>query len=147
MYHIPPWHTHATLLWFPCPMNNDSRLLFHLTQGALRRWSLYSEATFPEDIAGLDEFEKWAMFQDWKNNPSRVIGANPDGSQKLQYHPMCDFENWPYRIILDLLRTINAPQDIYDQFQEPENMKQLICDYCDALYSDFEQQPISNLRG
>lgn len=123
----------------------DQRLMFHISEGALRRWTLWSETVFPE-WADPGEEDKWALFQDWKQRPYEVIGTEPDGSPTYSYHPMSEFHNWPYRIVLDLLRATNAPEDAYDQLREPENVKEIVVQLCDNLYNNYEKQDPSQLR-
>ncbi len=119
-------------------MTLDDRLLFHLTQGYLRRWSLWNEAALPAYAVG--EETKWQLFQSWRMKPYTVIGNNPDGSQLLQYHPMSEFENWPYWMILDLARYVFRTEPFDALLIEPEQLKEAVCDACDERFSDNEKQ-------
>lgn len=125
-------------------MSVDERLMFHITQGALRRWSLWNEPIFPQ-WANPAEFTKWQVFQDWKKNPGSVQGTDPTGQPIYQFHPLSSFENWSLWLVLDLLRTISAPGEIYTQFSEPESLKEGITDWCEQLYSDNEMQTATQL--
>jgi len=124
--------------------NIDQQLMFHLTNGALRRFSLWNEKVFPE-WAHPSEQEKWTLFQNWKQFPSRSLGPDANGNPIIDYHPMGEFENWSYRLILEVLRGIQFPEDMYILFAEPDSLKEAIVQRCEYLYSNFEQQGADQL--
>lgn len=127
-------------------MTIDEQLMFHLTQGALRRWSLWNESTgFPAQLADPAEYDKWALFQSWKAEPYKVVGNDQHGQPQYKFHPMSEFENWSLWLILDLLRTLQMPQDTYMLFSEPENLKLAIVNMCEDRFSNFEKQSPSHL--
>lgn len=117
-------------------MTLDERLMFHLTSGYLRRWSLWSEEALPAWAAG--EESKWQIFQSWKKNPYKVIGKNADGSPQYQFHPMAEFENWPYWLILDLARYVFKSEPFDALLLEPESLKETVCEFCDERYRENE---------
>ncbi len=120
-------------------MTTDERLMFHISQGYLRRWSLWAEVTACPTYA-IGEEIKWQMFQSWRTNPYKILGNNPDGSEQIQYHPMAEFENWPYWLILDLARYTFRHEPFDALLIEPEQLKEAICDVCDSKFSDNEEQ-------
>lgn len=123
----------------------DEQLMFHLTKGALRRWSLWNETTLPPFAIG--EEEKFALFQDWKNKPyTETTVQGEDGKPMVLLHTMSKFENWPYWLILDLCRTaFHGTVDFTQYLSEPETLMQVIVDACEQAYAQNEEQPISNL--
>ncbi len=119
-------------------MTNDERLMFHITQGYLRRWSLWNEDICPEWAVG--EGVKHQIFQSWRQNPYKEIGKNEDGTPQYQFHPMSDFENWPYWLILELGQYVFKSEPYADLLQEPEQFKEEICNIADAKYSNNEER-------
>lgn len=112
--------------------------MFHITQGYLRRWSLWNDAELPSFAIG--EEIKWQLFQSWRLNPYKILGKNDDGTDQMQFHPMAEFENWPYWLILDLCRYM-FPHDAFDGLLvEPEQLKEAVVDKCDVKFSDNEKQ-------
>jgi hypothetical protein len=122
-------------------MTTDERLMFHLMNGYLRRWSLWNETTLPVWAAGEDV--KHRIFQSWKHNPQKVIGKNDDGTPQYQFHPMAEFENWPYWLIIDLCRYVFRHEHFTDLMKEPENLKESVCDFCDERFKENEKQSLS----
>lgn len=125
-------------------MRTDDRLMFHLTAGALRRFTLWSEAAFPA-WAEPHEERKWLLFQSWKREPYKVTGTDKGGQPIYVYHPMGEFENWSLWLVLEMIRHLRMPRDTYALFEEPENLKMAIVDWCEELYSDYENQSPSQL--
>ena len=114
-------------------MTTDERLMFALTKGYLRKWSLWNETTYPKWATG--EETKWQLFQSWRLNPQKNL---EDGT--IQYHPMSEFENWPYWLIIDLCRYVFRREPFEGLMAEPDNLKETICDVCDDRYSNSEKQ-------
>lgn len=112
--------------------------MFHITQGYLRRWSLWNDVVLPSFAVG--EEIKWQLFQSWRTAPSRVIGKNEDGTDQVQLHPMAEFENWPYWLILDLARYVFRHEPFEGLLAEPEELKAAVCDVCDTRFSENEEQ-------
>lgn len=124
-------------------MTTDESLMFHLTQGALRRWSLWNEDQLPPFALG--EERKWILFQSWRNKPYKFVQDPRTGEQIQKLHPMSEFTSWPYWVVLDLLQYINYPQDYSSLLREPEALKQSIVEFCDMQYANHEQEQPSNL--
>ncbi len=69
----------------------------------------------------------------------RIIGLNKDGSNIEVPHPMGEFVNWPYWLILDLGRYVFQGEPFEGLLMEPENLKEAVCDVSDQRYSDYEK--------
>lgn len=123
-------------------MTLDDSMMFHLTQGALRRWSLWNEDQFPQWAMG--EERKWRLFQSWKHQPYKEV-QHPNGQVEMKMHPMSEFENWPLWLVIDLARYIQLPMEYASVFFEPDTLKKAVVDHCDVQYADHEQEPVANL--
>lgn len=131
---------------FPLPfaiMKTDERLMFHLSEGALRRWCLWKEEEFPEWAVG--EEDKYNLFQSWKKEPYKRIGDNADGEPVHVFHPMAEFTNWPYWLLIDLFRYLRLEADDAVLLLEPENFKEAVCNLCDENFSKNEESDPSQL--
>lgn len=126
-------------------MTTDESLMFHLTKGSLRRFSLWNEPTLPEWAVGQEE--KYRLFQDWKKRRYTTTDQTDEQGQPLvELHPFSFFQNWPYFLILELANLILGPRgDIGYLLSEPEQLKAEIVAACDQMYSDFEKQSLSQL--
>lgn len=133
MVELPPPHSRMTL---------DDSLMFHLTQGALRRWCLWNEEQLPSWAGG--EEKKWALFQSWKKTPFKQV-QDQYGNVQTKLHPMSEFDNWPYWLIVELIRYIQLPQEYNMIFLESESLKKAVIDCCDVQYSEHEQETPANL--
>lgn len=125
-------------------MTTDERLMFHLTDGALRRWSLWNEGKLPEWAIG--EERKYELFQDWKKNPFKETSVVFDGQPQVMLHTMSDFNNWPYWLIIDLIcYAFPSRIGLNELILEPEQLKEDVCESCDDIFSEHEKQTISQL--
>lgn len=109
-----------------------NRLVFHLKEGALRRWSMWNEDKLPSWAieGGLDSDLRYQIFQSWKKEQSQGVD-----------HPMDVFSNWPLGLVLDLCRKLYDNPNTYTPFfAEPENLLDEIVTTCNELYSSYEDQ-------
>lgn len=104
--------------------------MFHLTEGSLRRWSLWNEPTLPEFAFG--EEIKYQAFQSFKNDFfDRSVSS---------YHPLAMFDHWPYWMVIDLCRAVfEAPSEYEQYLGEPESLLEVIVNYCDEKFSMHER--------
>lgn len=126
-------------------MTVDESLMFHLTKGALRRFSLWNEPSLPEWAVGQEE--KYRLFQDWKKRPFTNTELKDENNQPIvELHTMSVFQNWPYHLILELAKTVLGDrEDIGYLIMEPEQLKEEITKVCDQRFSDYEKQSSSQL--
>ena len=99
---------------------------------------MWNEAQFPTWAVG--EETKYKLFQSWKKEPFKVLGQDAVGSPIHQFHPMAEFENWPYWLILELARHIFWNDPFEGLMLEPEQLKEAICDVCEEKFTNNEKQ-------
>lgn len=113
-------------------MKPIDRLIFHVKDGVLRRWSMWNEEEFPEwaiKEGGMNE-DRYKIFQHIKAFQS---------TEEHPEHPMAYFGNWPYWLVLDLCNYVfGSPYDYQTFLFEIEGLLEAIVDELDRRYSENE---------